>query len=71
MMHVIGGKVWHISSPDSSRPSDIDTWVKRAERRAANGYVVTSDIEGHPVERICPYCRVEVVVIGKPKKGDL
>lgn len=68
-MDVVGGKVWHIYRSDSSRPSEASKWLERAQRRADNGYVVTPDVEGHPVDRVCPYCKVQVVVARKP--GDL
>jgi hypothetical protein len=70
-VEIVGGKVWHIYRPDSSRPSDVLDWRKKADRRAANGYVVTPNVEGHPVDRVCPYCKVQVVVAKKPEKGDL
>jgi len=65
-MDTIGGKVWHIHRPENARPSDLAQWDKRALRRAAAGYVVTPDVHGHPVDTVCPYCKVIVVVVEKP-----
>lgn len=66
----VGGKVWHIAGPYSDTDSGRNEWFNRAERRAASGYVVTPEISLHPVDRPCPYCRVQVVSYRKEIKAN-
>ncbi|RBQ17151.1 hypothetical protein DP939_27125 [Spongiactinospora rosea] len=58
----VGGKVWHMYLPDEPRVSEVAEWERRAARRAATGYIVTPNVFGHPVDQVCPYCKVKVVM---------